>query len=233
MSEANVVLRARDVYKEYLTADRPVPVLRGVNLEVHEGEILAVAGASGAGKSTLLHILGILDVPTRGTVSYKGQNLNALSAHEQAVRRNRLFGFVFQFYHLLPDFDALENVLMPTLVGRSLSSDVGTNRQNKEKAAAILAQVGLAERIHHRPNQLSGGECQRVAIARALINDPDILLCDEPTGNLDSKTGAEIRKLIWRLNESQGQTVVLATHDESLATAAMRMVRIVDGKIVE
>jgi len=232
MPDDKVILRAEKIRKVFPTAERPLPVLRGVNLDVREGEIIAIVGASGAGKSTLLHILGILDAPTSGAVSYDGEDLNALSAREQAVYRNRLFGFVFQFYHLLPDFDAAENVLMPALIGRSLSRDHGTKQEARQKAADILERVGLGDRLRHRPSQLSGGERQRVAIARALVNDPKILLCDEPTGNLDSKTGTEIRDLIWDLNRTRRQTVVLATHDESLASDAMRMVRILDGKIV-
>jgi lipoprotein-releasing system ATP-binding protein len=206
-------------------------VLSGVNLDVKEGEILIILGASGAGKSTLLHIMGILDKPTSGHVSFKGENLNIFGQKELAEKRNRIFGFVFQFYHLLPDFNALENVLMPRLIGKKFFKTI-SKKENTEKAAQLLERVGLGNRINHRPNELSGGEKQRVAIVRALMNDPEILLCDEPTGNLDTKSGREIQELIWELNENTKQTVVIVTHDERFAKSAGHVVRMADGKIV-
>ncbi len=227
----NGYLRASEICKEYKIGKSSVRVLRGVNLDVEEGEILIILGASGAGKSTLLHIMGILDKPTSGHVSFKGENLNIFSQNELAEKRNRIFGFVFQFYHLLPDFDALENVLMPRLIGKRFFKAISKKEQT-EKAVQLLERVGLGNRINHRPNELSGGEKQRVAIVRALMNDPEILLCDEPTGNLDTKSGREIQELIWELNENTKQTVVIVTHDERFAESAGHVVRMADGKIV-
>jgi lipoprotein-releasing system ATP-binding protein len=189
-------------------------------------------GASGAGKSTLLHILGILDTPTSGHVSFKGKNLNIFGQKELAEKRNRIFGFVFQFYHLLPDFSALENVLMPRLIGKKFFKAI-SKREHTEKAVQLLERVGLGNRVNHRPNELSGGEKQRVAIVRALMNDPEILLCDEPTGNLDTKSGREIQELIWELNENTKQTVVIVTHDERFAKSAGHVIRMADGKIID
>jgi len=207
-------------------------VLSGINLDVKEGEILIILGASGAGKSTLLHILGILDTPTSGHVSFKGKNLNIFDQKELAEKRNRIFGFVFQFYHLLPDFSTLENVLMPRLIGKKFFKTI-SKKEHTEKAVQLLERVGLGNRINHRPNELSGGEKQRVAIVRALMNDPEILLCDEPTGNLDTKSGREIQELIWELNENTKQTVVIVTHDERFAKSAEHVIRMADGKIID
>jgi lipoprotein-releasing system ATP-binding protein len=165
-------------------------------------------------------------------VSFKGENLSIIGQKKLAEKRNRIFGFVFQFYHLLPDFNALENVLMPRLIGRRFFKTT-SKKENTEKAKQLLERVGLGSRINHRPNELSGGEKQRVAIVRALINDPEILLCDEPTGNLDTKSGSEIQKLIWDLNEKTKQTVVIVTHDERFAESAGRVIRMADGKIVD
>ncbi|MEK7291492.1 MAG: ABC transporter ATP-binding protein, partial [Planctomycetota bacterium] len=192
-----------------------------------------IVGASGAGKSTLLHILGILDTPTSGSVIYKGINLTTLSAKKQAEMRNHIFGFVFQFYHLLPDFTALENVLLPSLIGSRPKNRNQANETYTNRAISLLERVGLGDRLTHKPSQLSGGERQRVAIIRALINNPELLLCDEPTGNLDTKTGHEIRELIWDLNKTLNQTVVIVTHDEEIAKHADRIIRIADGRILE
>ncbi|MGR3177097.1 MAG: ABC transporter ATP-binding protein [Candidatus Anammoxibacter sp.] len=224
-------LCARDVCKEYKMQDGALRVLNGVNLSIAKGEIVAIIGSSGAGKSTLLHILGTLDQPTSGAVIYNGVNLNEISAKEQAVKRNKIFGFVFQFYYLMPDFSALENVMMPVLIGRSFSRKNFNKKQCTEKAMALLEQVGLKDRMNHMPEQLSGGERQRVAITRALINDPEILLCDEPTGNLDSKTGQNIKELLWDINERLNQTIVIVSHDDQIAKSAHRTIHIADGKI--
>jgi lipoprotein-releasing system ATP-binding protein len=227
----NGYLCANEIHKEYKIGKTSLRVLSGINLEIKEGEILIILGASGAGKSTLLHILGILDTPTSGHVSFKGENLSIAGQKELAEKRNRIFGFVFQFYHLLPDFNALENVLMPRLIGKKFFKTI-SKKEHTEKAAQLLERVGLGNRINHRPNELSGGEKQRVAIVRALMNDPEILLCDEPTGNLDTKSGREIKELIWELNEKTKQTVVIVTHDERFAKSAEHVVRMADGKIV-
>ncbi len=229
---ASDYLCAKEISKEYTIGKTSISVLDRVNLDVKKGEILIILGASGAGKSSLLHILGILDTPTSGHVSFKGENLSIIGQKKLAEKRNRIFGFVFQFYHLLPDFNALENVLMPRLIGRRFFKTV-SKADYTEKATELLDRVGLGNRINHRPNELSGGEKQRVAIVRALMNDPEILLCDEPTGNLDTKSGREIQKLIWDLNEKTKQTVVIVTHDERFAETAGRVIRMADGKIIE
>ena len=229
---ADNYLCAKEISKEYTIGKTSIRVLDKVNLSVKKGEILIVLGASGAGKSSLLHILGILDTPTSGHVSFKGENLSINGQRKLAEKRNRIFGFVFQFYHLLPDFNALENVLMPRLIGRRFFKTV-SKKDYTEKAAELLDRVGLGNRINHRPNELSGGEKQRVAIVRALMNDPEILLCDEPTGNLDTKSGREIQKLIWDLNKKTKQTVVIVTHDERFAETAGRVIRMADGRIID
>ena len=228
----NDYLCAKEISKEYTIGKTSIRVLDRVNLDVKKGEILIILGASGAGKSSLLHILGILDSPTSGHVSFKGENLSIIGQRKLAEKRNRIFGFVFQFYHLLPDFNALENVLMPRLIGRRFFKTV-SKKDHTEKAIQLLERVGLGKRINHRPNELSGGEKQRVAIVRALMNDPEILLCDEPTGNLDTKSGHEIQKLIWDLNEKTKQTVVIVTHDERFTESAGRVIRMADGKIID
>ena len=228
----NGYLCANEIRKEYKIGKTSVRVLNGVNLDVKKGEVLIILGASGAGKSSLLHILGILDTPTTGHVSFKGENLSVIGQKKLAEKRNRIFGFVFQFYHLLPDFNALENVLMPRLIGRRFFKTT-SKKEHTEKAIQLLDRVGLKDRINHRPNELSGGEKQRVAIVRALMNEPEILLCDEPTGNLDTKSGSEIQKLIWELNEKTKQTVVIVTHDERFTKLASRVVRMADGKIID
>lgn len=229
----NCLLRADDICKEYKIHGGVVRILDGISLSVKKGEIVVIVGASGAGKSTLLHILGILDRPTSGAIFYEGVDLNKLSHKDQALKRNLLFGFVFQFYHLLPDFTALENVLMPSLIGRKFWKKTFRKSDKIEMATQLLEQVGLDKRVNHRPDQLSGGERQRVAIARALINEPKILLCDEPTGNLDSTKGSEIQKLIWEFNDRLQQTTIIVTHDEKLTKMADRIIRVVDGKVVE
>src|SRR3989304_401041 len=232
-ANSNSLLQAINVFKEYKNGERTLPVLHAINLSIEKGEIVVIVGASGAGKSTLLHILGILDTPTSGSVIYKGINLTTLSAKKQAEMRNHIFGFVFQFYHLLPDFTALENVLLPSLIGSRPKNRNQANETYTNRAISLLERVGLGDRLTHKPSQLSGGERQRVAIIRALINNPELLLCDEPTGNLDTKTGHEIQELIWDLNKTLNQTVVIVTHEEEIAKHAGRVVRIVDGCILE
>jgi len=226
----NEILQAVNLHKTYQNGRSILEVLRGIDLTIAEGTSLAVLGQSGAGKSTLLHILGALDTPTFGEVRYRGANLFGPAV---AMKRNRAFGFVFQFYHLLPDFTAIENVLMPAMVAFGWWSWQHVKRQMEARASELLARVGLSGREKHRPNQHSGGERQRVAIARALMNDPEILLFDEPTGNLDSKTSEGIQDLIWELNRTQKKTVILVTHEAALAERADRIVRIRDGKIID
>lgn len=226
-----VLLRAHDLVKDYRIGRYSLRVLHGVSMEVRQGEMLSIVGPSGAGKSTLLHLLGILDTPTEGRVLYDGTDLARLSSAEQAYWRNRLFGFVFQFYHLLPDFTALENVAMPALVGTGLTGWRAARREARSRARHMLDLVKLGERAGHRPNQLSGGERQRVAIARALINRPEVLLCDEPTGNLDTDTGRQILDLLGEVRERTACTLVMVTHDERVAATGERAVHLVDGRV--
>ena len=219
------LLSARGLSKSYVMGRRTLEVLRGVDLDVARGEFLALRGASGAGKSTLLHLIGGLDSPNAGEISFDGQNLAKFSEGELTHFRNRRVGFVFQAYHLLPELTALENVCLPARVAR-ISADTAEKRGRE-----LLARVGLGERTDHKPFELSGGEQQRVAIARALINEPELLLADEPTGNLDSHTGGEIIELLKSLRAEKHMTLTIATHDEKVAAHAERMVQLVDGQI--
>jgi len=225
-------LAARDLVKEYVQGDEKLRVLRTVSLHVREGEFVVIVGGSGAGKSTLLHLLGLLDSPTSGEVLFEGKSLTRLSGLQQAKLRNTLFGFVFQFFHLLPDFNAVENVMMPAFVRFRTLEWARRRREMRARAADLLARVGLKERLRHRPNQLSGGERQRVALCRALINQPRVLLLDEPTGNLDRKTGEQIHQLIHQINRTERQTIIMVTHDEAAAQAAGRLIRIRDGELI-
>jgi len=226
-------LEAQGLIKDYREGRSTLRVLKDVSLRVEPGEMLAVVGTSGAGKSTLLHLLGLLDTPTTGRVLYGGRDLNALGARAQADIRNRLFGFVFQFFHLFPDFDAIENVMMPALVGVSLFGWWRRRQTIRQRASELLDGMRLSDRASHRPSELSGGERQRVAIARSLVNDPEVLFLDEPTGNLDSKTGRQIMDLVLKLNKERGQTIVMVTHDAELARDADRIVHISDGRLVK
>jgi len=218
------VLECREVVKTFRDGSRELRILRGVDLEVREGESLAISGPSGAGKSTLLHILGTLDRPTRGEVLFRGQPVLKLSRHAVNRIRNEEIGFVFQFYHLLPEFTALENVMMPALCKGA------PRRKWRDRAAELLEKAGLADRMTHKPGKLSGGEQQRVAIARALFNKPTIVLGDEPTGNLDERTGEGIIDLLLQLNATERVTLVLVTHDDALARRAHRCVHLHEGK---
>ena len=221
------MIRAMNIHKAYRQQDNILHVLKGVSLDISEGETLAVIGPSGAGKSTLLHILGGLDKPTQGQVEFFGQDIYALSDDKCAQLRNTQIGFVFQAYHLLPELTALENVVLPALV-----------KNNSRKTGAIelsgvklLEQVGLGARVSHRPSQLSGGEQQRVAIARALMNNPKVVFCDEPTGNLDSASGAIVMDILLELNARMRQTVVIVTHDAQIAGRVRRVIPIRDGQL--
>lgn len=230
MSDRNALLQAQGLHKTYLLGRFELHVLRGCTLTIGDGEFVAIMGASGSGKSTLLHILGALDTPDKGRVLFEDRDIFAGPATRRDRIRNQSFGFVFQFYHLLPELNVMENVLLPAMVGHSVAGWVSRKAAVRACATEVLGQVGLLERLDHRPNELSGGERQRVAIARALINRPRVLLADEPTGNLDTATGREILTLLKRLNE-EGQTVVMVTHDAEVAAAAHRIVTLVDGQV--
>jgi len=207
-----------------------VKVLKGVDLAVRRGEFVAIVGASGSGKSTLLHILGALDKPNKGVVTFEKRDLSSFSNGELNRFRNKTIGFVFQFYHLLDELSVLENVYLPAMTGKSVLGWLACRRWAKNRARELLTQLGLAERAKHKPYQLSGGERQRAAIGRALMNEPELLLADEPTGNLDSATGNGILEVLETLNRA-GQTVVMVTHDERIAQRAGRIVTLADGKI--
>jgi len=230
MSKDNFILKAEGIHKSYRMGATQVKVLKGVDLAVKKGEFVAIVGASGSGKSTLLHILGALDKPNKGIVTFEKRDLSRFSSGELNRFRNKTVGFVFQFYHLLDELSVLENVYLPAMTGRSVLGWLACRRWAKSRAREILAQLGLAERAKHKPYQLSGGERQRAAIGRALMNEPELLLADEPTGNLDSATGNGILEVLEKLNRA-GQTVVMVTHDERIAQRAARIVTLVDGKI--
>jgi lipoprotein-releasing system ATP-binding protein len=238
------LIRLVNVRKTYQMGPDRIQVLRGVNLVVSEGEFVAIMGASGSGKSTLLHIAGALDRPdypveskgqasSESDVRFRNRSLASLSRHTRHRIRNREFGFVFQFYHLLPELNVLENVLLPAMVEAPLYKTLIRARPRKDEALQLIESFGLKERIRHRPSQLSGGERQRVAIARALINNPALLLADEPTGNLDAKTGRTILDVLINLHRTRKQTMLLVTHDASVAALADRTVHLAEGKIKE
>ena len=215
-----------DLYKTFPMGGRELVVLNNINLHIQRGELIAIMGASGAGKSTLLQILGTLDRPTKGTVSFDGQNLFQLSEQQQAEFRNKRVGFVFQFHHLLPEFTALENACLPAMIQKREMADV------VGEATKLLGEVGLGDRLHHKPGELSGGEQQRVSVARALMQQPDLVLADEPTGNLDSHTGDALFALMRQLNRSRGTTFVIVTHNDKLSAQADRIVSMQDGAII-
>lgn len=221
------VLEAREIYKSYPTADGQIDVLLGINLEIKRGEIVAVVGPSGVGKSTLLHILGILDRPTRGQLRMDSTQVSSLSDDQLAKLRNSTVGFVFQFHYLLPELSALENVMMPGMIAGKKTEEL------IEPARELLDRVGLAEREPHRPNQLSAGEQQRVAIVRALINNPKVVLADEPSGNLDFANSQTLHALLWELSRTLEKTFVIATHNLELARKADRVLELRNGKIVD
>src|SRR5438105_2119398 len=219
------LLSAKNLHKTYTMGKRSLEVLRGVDVELRRGDFIALRGASGAGKSTLLHLLGGLDTPNQGEVWLAGKNLATLSRRQLATLRNEQVGFIFQAYYLLPELDALENVCLPARMARTPAP--ATEARGRE----LLARVGLKDRVEHKPYELSGGEQQRVAIARALINEPDLILADEPTGNLDSHTGQEIIELLCGLRAEKKTTLVMATHDSALAARAPKVIELVDGQI--
>ncbi|AEH60841.1 ABC transporter related protein [Methanosalsum zhilinae DSM 4017] len=225
MSVSDTIIEIKDLSKIYKNGAE-VHALKSVNLTVSKGEFMSIIGPSGSGKSTLLHIIGILDTPSKGTILIDGKDVSKMSDSQRSRTRNEKLGFVFQYHHLLPDFSALENVMMPLLIsGKS-------DKEAKNIAERLLKDVGLEDRLDHRPNQLSGGQCQRVAVARALANNPDIVIGDELTGNLDTKSSEMIYDLLRKLNSKYQQTFIIVTHDPKLAEKTDRIVRIVDGQIV-
>ena len=221
------MLVATNIHKSYDQIENPLEVLQGVDIEIREGETVAIIGPSGAGKSTLLHILGGLDVPNKGRVKIDDEDIYRLKDAARAKVRNKKIGFIFQFYHLLPEFTALENVVLPALI----KEDKKSIKKFEVQGLELLGKVGLISRASHKPHQLSGGEQQRVAIARALINKPSIIFCDEPTGNLDSQTGEEIINLLMGLNKANKQTFVIVTHDDNIAKLCHRVIYMRDGKL--
>ena len=231
------LIEANSIHKTYRLGRVDVPVLRGASLDVASGECVAVLGASGSGKSTLLHLLGGLDRADRkgkggGEVRFEGKPLRSFGAHEMDRYRNRSVGFVFQFYHLLPELPVIENAMLASMIGKGRLTWTRERPKVRARAEELLSRFGLAQRLRHRPAELSGGERQRVAIARALMNSPKLLLADEPTGNLDEKTGAAILDALLNLRTEQGLTMVMVTHDERVAARADRIVRLKDGVVV-
>ena len=219
------LVELRAVEKRFFHEGRELAILKPIDLVIERGEMLSIVGASGAGKSTLLHLLGTLDLPSRGQILFAGADVTAYSSAELAAFRNRSLGFVFQFHHLLPEFSALENVMMPGLIRG------GARKELAARASALLQEVGLTERVRHRPGELSGGEQQRVALARALVMEPELVLADEPTGNLDSGTSEAIHELFFRLNRTHGTTFLIVTHSGDLAGRMPRIVHMRDGRI--
>jgi lipoprotein-releasing system ATP-binding protein len=217
------LLQVRDLHKSFFEAGEKIHVLRGLNMELEEGERLGIVGESGVGKSTLLHILGALDHPSSGQVTYRGRELSSFDEEELSRFRNREIGFVFQFHYLLPDFSAVENVMLPALI------QGWEWERARQGAASLLETVGLKDRMHHRPGKLSGGEQQRVAVARSVVVEPQLILADEPTGDLDPRTGEEIQNLLFRLNEARGIALVVATHNRRFASRIGRQMELREG----
>lgn len=229
--DAATLMHAEDLYKTYHKDAVKVEVLKGVNLEVYEGEFLSVIGASGSGKSTMLHLLGTLDKPDKGGVYLEGKRIDNMSNSARDHLRNKTFGFIFQFYHLLPELTTLENVMMPEMISHSFFGWLRHSRTLRRRATAMLERVGLGHRLKHRPKELSGGEMQRAAIARALISEPRILLADEPTGNLDAETGGQIVHLLRDLNTQEGVTIIMVTHNLDIVAETDRVVRLAQGQV--
>ncbi len=220
----DILVRVRGLRKSYITEAGKLEVLKGIDLDIKRGEMVSVVGASGVGKSTLLHILGTLDRPTSGEVFFDGVNVFGFNDQELAAFRNKKIGFVFQFHHLLPEFNAVENAMMPALISGM------PRKQAESRAEELLSELGLSGRLKHRPGELSGGEQQRVAVARALIMEPALVLADEPTGNLDTQTGRELFELLRKLNKKKGITFLVVTHNEILASECSVVLRMVDGR---
>lgn len=229
----NPILEARGIRKSYYKNKIELPVLRGVDVAFQHGEVSALVGRSGSGKSTLMHLLATLDQPDAGEVWFGGQRVDHLSRKQRDAYRNRQIGIIFQFYHLLPELSALENVLTPAMISRSVLGYFRNRQSLIQRAEAMLDRVGLLDRKTHKPAEMSGGEMQRVAIARSLMSEPELLLADEPTGNLDTETGESILQLLRQLNREDGLTIVMITHDESIAERADRCYRMQDGLLVD
>lgn len=225
------LLSASQVVKSYRKGRHEVPVLSGVDFSIESGEFTAIVGQSGSGKSTLLHLLGTLDAPDSGEIHFEGKRIDNVPTSTRDKLRNQHFGMIFQFYHLLPELSALENVLVPQMIAEGVLRYWYNRRRHLQQAAQLLEMVGLGHRLRHKPRELSGGEMQRAAIARALISRPQVLLADEPTGNLDRKTGDEIMRILRSLNADQNLTIVMVTHDPAIAAQADRIVRLVEGRV--
>jgi lipoprotein-releasing system ATP-binding protein len=225
-----LILKGVDLHKSYKMGQTKLDVLQGLDVSIEEGEFVAIIGASGSGKSTLLHLLGALDKPDSGKIEFRGKALSSFGAGQLNAFRNKTVGFVFQFYHLLDELNILENTLLPAMAGSNSIGWLSKRKTAKERGTMLLERMGLGERFKHKAYQLSGGERQRVAIARALINEPELLLADEPTGNLDSETGNGILEALEEFHRA-GQTIVMVTHDNRIADRADRIIRLVDGKI--
>ncbi len=226
MNTKKTVIHLQNIKKEYKSLEIVTPVLRGITLKIEMGDFYAITGPSGSGKSTLMHIIGLLDTPTSGTYEINGQNTKGLSEDELAALRSREIGFVFQSFNLLPRLTTLENVILPGIYAKM------NKKEREQRAKDLLIKLGMENKIHNRPNQLSGGQQQKVAIARALMNDPAIILADEPTGNLDTKSGEDVMKILTNLNK-QGKTIILITHEVNIANNAKKIIKIKDGEIVK
>ncbi len=226
-----IAMSVSNLHKSYRKSKIEVPVLKGVDLEVREGEFTAIIGQSGSGKSTLLHLLGTLDVPDSGEIHFRETRIDNLPARKKDRLRNRDFGMIFQFYHLLPELTTLENVLVPQMVTDNFWTYLKNRTRYRQRATELLEMVGLGHRLHHKPSQLSGGEMQRTAIARALISDPAVLLADEPTGNLDSENGREVLETLNSLRKNENLTVIMVTHDITLAGTADHVIHLVNGRV--
>ena len=228
---ASPILRASGIVKSFRMGDQTLTVLKHADLSLRRGEFVAIEGRSGSGKSTLLHLLGALDSADAGELEYEGRSIPAMSGNERSALRNTQFGFVFQFYHLLPELNVIENTLLAPMIQYSWLGYRSRRRELLERATAVLTQLGMEHRLKQSPNRLSGGERQRVAIARALMNSPRVLFADEPTGNLDAQTGRQIMDVLEKLHREQGQTIVMVTHDRTLAREADRVLVMKDGKL--
>jgi lipoprotein-releasing system ATP-binding protein len=233
MSDSPFAIETTGLGRTFRMGDAKVPVLQDVDLKIPHGQFASIIGASGSGKSTLLHLIGLLDKPNHGSIHLHGTNVARLSAGKKNRMRSELIGFVFQFYHLLPELDVLENVLLPAMVESPLLAWPGRARAKRQRATELLDQLEMSHRLHHKANRLSGGERQRVAIARALMNEPDILLADEPTGNLDTHTGQQIMDVLFRVHRETGQTILMVTHDTELAHRADRTLHLRDGQLTD